>query len=72
MSKPKYIIEGGIDFFSELYKSLDVEEDVLEDDNNKCLISNQVLTDKHVQLNCGHKFNYIELYHDFVNHKKKI
>ena len=60
MSKPKYIIEGGIDFFSELYKSLDVEEDVLEDDNNKCLISNQVLTDKHVQLNCGHKFNYIE------------
>ena len=72
MSKPKYIIEGGIDFFSELYKSLDVEEDVLEDDNNKCLISNQVLTDKHVQLNCGHKFNYIELYHDFVNHKKKF
>ena len=55
----KYNIEGGINFFDELYKSLDttnVEED------NICLISNQVLVDKFVELNCGHKFNYIPLY----------
>jgi len=70
----KYNIEGGIDFFAELYKSLDVDEcqEKTEDDKNKCLISNQPLIDKHVSLNCGHKFNYIPLYHDLVNHKKKF
>jgi len=70
----KYNIEGGIDFFAELYKSLDVDEcqEKTEDDKNKCLISNQPLIDKHVTLNCGHKFNYIPLYHDLANHKKKF
>ena len=41
----KYNIEGGINFFDELYKSLDntnVEED------NICLITNQILVDKGV------------------------
>lgn len=70
----KYNIEGGIDFFSELYKSLDVEEseEKTEEDNNKCLITNQLLIDKYVTMNCGHKFNYIPLYYDLVNHKKKF
>ena len=67
----KYIVEGGVDFFAELYKSLDVEE-VYDNDNNKCLITNQQLLDKHVTLSCGHKFNYIPLYNDILNHKKKI
>ena len=46
----KYIVEGGIDFFAELYKSLDDEENnnKTEEDNNKCLITNQLLTDKFV------------------------
>lgn len=68
----KYNIEGGIDFFAELYKSLDVDENEAEDDKNKCLITNQPLIDKHVILNCGHKFNYVPLYNDLVNHKKKF
>jgi len=70
----KYNIEGNIDFFAELYKSLDVDEpdEKTEADKNKCLISNQVLVDKHVILNCGHKFNYIPLYNDLVNYKKKF
>lgn len=70
----KYKIEGGIDFFDELYKSLDVDEEEkkTEDDKNKCLITNQLLVDKYVTLKCGHKFNYIPLYHDIVNHKKKF
>lgn len=70
----KYNIEGGIDFFAELYKSLDIEEseEKSDEDKNKCLISNQQLTDKHLELNCGHKFNYIPLYNDLVNHKKKF
>jgi hypothetical protein len=68
----KYNIEGNIDFFAELYKSLDeeVNEHKTEEDNNLCLISNGPLTDKFVQLDCGHKFNYIPLYLDVKNHKK--
>ena len=70
----KYNIEGNIDFFSELYKSLDDEDNQneIESDNNLCLITNQPLTDKFVELNCGHKFNYISLYNDIYNHKKKF
>jgi len=69
-----YYIEGGIDFYGELYKSLDIEENInkIEEDNNVCLITNQPLTDKFVQMNCGHKFNYKALYKDLVNHKSKF
>jgi hypothetical protein len=63
-------IEGNIDFFAELYKSLDNDDD--EKENDLCLISNEPLTDKHVVMECGHKFNYIPLFHDLVNHKKKF
>ena len=68
----KYIIEGNINFFDELYKSLDVEdnEQKTEEDNNLCLISNQPLTDKFIQMECGHKFNYMPLYLDVKNHKQ--
>jgi hypothetical protein len=70
----KYNIEGNIDFFSELYKSLDDEDNIhkVESDNNLCLITNKLLIDKFVELNCGHKFNYIPLYNDIYNHKKKF
>ena len=70
----KYNIEGNIDFFSELYKSLDDDDNKhkVESDNNLCLITNQLLIDKFVELNCGHKFNYIPLYNDIYNHKKKF
>ena len=68
----KYIIEGNINFFDELYKSLDVEdnEQKTEEDNKLCLISNQPLTDKFIQMECGHKFNYMPLYLDVKNHKQ--
>lgn len=70
----KYNVEGGIDFFAELYKSLDNEENnnKTEEDNNKCLITNQPLTDMFVEMNCGHKFNYLPLYNDVLTHKKKF
>jgi hypothetical protein len=70
----KYNIEGGIDFFSELYKSLDIEENdqKTEEDNNVCLITNQPLQDKFVKLECGHKFNYIPILNDIKNHKQKF
>jgi hypothetical protein len=65
----KYKIEGNIDFFSELYKSLDEDEN---DDDNNCLITNQKLTDRFVKLNCGHSFNYLPLLNDIKNHKEKF
>jgi hypothetical protein len=70
----KYSVEGGIDFFAELYKSLDDDEpnNKTDEDKNKCLITNQTLTDKFVEMSCGHKFNYIPLYNDVLNHKKKF
>jgi hypothetical protein len=70
----KYNIEGDIDFFSELYKSLDNEENncKTEEDDNLCLITNQPLIDKFVKMECNHKFNYLPLFNDLVNHKKKF
>jgi hypothetical protein len=70
----KYIIEGGIDFYEELYKSLDIEEtnEKTEEDNNLCLITNQPLIDNFVTLDCKHKFNYIPLFLDIKNHKQKF
>jgi len=70
----KYNIEGGLDFYSELYKSLDIEEceEKTQEDENRCLITNQQLIDKHVVMDCGHKFNYIPLYNDIINHKTKF
>ena len=69
----KYAIEGDINFFDELYKSLDATESnaKTEIDDNLCLITNQLLTDNFVKLNCGHKFNYEPLFNDILNHKKK-
>ena len=70
----KYHIEGDVDFFAELYKSLDVVEndEKTEEDDHKCLISNHPLIANHVKMNCGHKFNYIPLYNDLVNHRFKF
>jgi hypothetical protein len=70
----KYNIEGGIDFYSELYKSLDVEENEhkTEEDDKLCLITNQPLTERYFEMGCGHKFNYLPLYFDLKNHKQKF
>jgi hypothetical protein len=69
-----YNIEGGINFFDELYKSLDIQENEhkCDDDNNRCLITNEILADKFFEMSCGHKFNYVALYKDLINHKNKF
>ena len=69
-----YKIESNINFYSELYKSLD-KEDADEDTDigeKKCLITNQPLTEKYIKLYCGHTFNYLPLFNDIVAHKKKF
>ena len=76
----KYIIEGDMNFYDELYKSLDDDTsnkhennimDISDDKYNLCLITNSPLTKNFVTLDCKHKFNYMALYHDILNHKKK-
>jgi len=71
-----YIIEGDIDFYAELYSSLDnknTENQIDEnDDKNVCLITDEPLEANSVTLNCNHKFNYVPLYKDLVNHKRKF
>jgi uncharacterized Zn finger protein (UPF0148 family) len=66
----KYTIEGNINFYEELYKSLDEAED--KNDDSACLITNLPLTNYHISLECGHKFNYEPLYNDILNHKTKF
>lgn len=69
----KYNIENNIDFYNELYNSLDIDDTKIEDDtDNKCLISYEILQDKYITLECKHKFNYIPLYKDILNHKYKF
>jgi len=70
----KYIIEGGVDFYNQLYKSLDNDENekIPNEENNLCLITNEPLNDKFVKLSCDHKFNYIPLFLDIKNHKTKF
>jgi len=69
----KYNIEGGLNFFEELYKSLDDDDDDNNiEDKNVCLITNKPLCEKFVEMSCGHKFNYIPLYLDIKNHKQKF
>jgi hypothetical protein len=67
----KYLIEGNINFYEELYKSLDIE-DKEENIKEYCLISNQPLVDNYITMSCGHKFNYQPLFYDILNHKKKF
>lgn len=71
----KYIIEGGIDFYAELYGSLDNKntENQIDDTNkNVCLITDEPLEANSITLTCNHKFNYVPLYKDLVNHKRKF
>jgi len=67
----KYIVEGGLNFFDELNKSLNIEEPEENDVQDMCLISNTELTNNYVTLDCNHKFNYEPLYNDILNHKTK-
>jgi len=69
-----YKIENNIDFFSELYKSLDIEDNnnKTEEDENLCLITKNKLTEYYVELDCGHKFNYEPLFKDIKNHKQQF
>lgn len=61
-----YIVEDGIDFQTELYKLIDCES---EDEDELCQITGCKLEEKHVELECKHKFNYTPLYTEICKQK---
>ena len=63
----KYIIEENINFYDELYKSLDSSDN--ENKTNECQITGLPLGDKAVILECNHKFNYVPLYREICKQK---
>jgi uncharacterized Zn finger protein (UPF0148 family) len=65
-----YIMDEGVNFYEELYKSLD--DPAFEDEQELCLITNAPLTENWVKMECNHKFNYVPLYNDILNHKKNF
>ena len=64
----KYIIEGDVDFYSELNNSGDINS-IISLNENVCLISKEVLIDNFITLPCNHTFNYIPLYKEVILQK---
>lgn len=58
--KRAYTVEGGLNFFEELFKETSVL--ISSKEEEKCLITDSPLTEHFVELSCGHKFNYLPLY----------
>jgi hypothetical protein len=67
----KYIIEGDIDFYSELNNSGDINSIISLNSPNEvnCLISKEKLNDNFIKLPCNHSFNYIPLYNEVILQK---
>jgi len=62
----KHKIEGYLNFYDELYKSLDDDDD---DETNICQITGLPLIEKSVTLECNHCFNYDALYKEICRQK---
>ena len=62
----KYNLEGNINFYESLYKSLDDDSD---DEDTLCQITGTPLDSKAVTLECKHKFNYDALYKEIFNQR---
>jgi hypothetical protein len=59
-----YIIDGNINFYEELMKDEETDE------NNVCLLSNLPLDETHIELPCSHKFNYIYIFNEIKSSRK--
>ena len=63
-----YILPEDFDFYKELNKSIKNTDD--DNFENKCLISNNELNKEYtIVLDCGHKFNYLDLFNDLQQYK---
>ena len=69
MQKTNYKLEGDVDFFVELQKSL-LENDLDEGEPIPvCQITGLPLIENHFKMNCGHMFNYASLYTEICKQK---
>lgn len=66
-----YKIDGNIDFYKEL-QNMDSDDAEPIPNAPICLISREPLYGRYVSLECGHSFNYLPLFKDIYNHKKKF
>lgn len=62
----KYNIEGNINFYDELFKSLDEDDG---DEDTLCQITGSPLESNSVTMECNHKFNYHPLYKEICKQK---
>ena len=54
-----------------LFNELLQDESTDVSSNEKCLISNEDLESNYIKLDCGHKYNYLDLYNEIVYQKTK-
>lgn len=74
---PKYIIEGGINFYEELYQPQSLiystvgfnENNEHNADTNTCLLTKLPLTYGYIRLPCAHTFNFLPLYNEALSQK---
>jgi hypothetical protein len=58
-------------FINEVLTLIDNTEYDENSKDNICLISHNTLEQNHIELECGHKFNYTFIYDEIKNQKKK-
>lgn len=61
-----------MDFYLLLNENINEIDNVIDNDKNNletCLISQNILDDNHVTLQCNHKFNLIPLYYEVIKQK---
>ena len=68
MNNINYKLAENINFYDELYKSLDDDESDI-DETNLCQITGLELKDRFVTLNCKHVFNYDAIYTEICKQK---
>jgi hypothetical protein len=68
MDNINYKLAENINFYDELYKSLDDDETDI-DETKLCQITGLVLKDRFVTLNCKHAFNYDAIYTEICKQK---
>jgi hypothetical protein len=72
-TKTKYVLEDGSEVSLNMKDMNEmVEEEEKDGKTNLCLISGEKITEPSVKLDCGHTYNYIPLYKDVINQKKKF
>lgn len=60
------IIEDNLNF----YDLLNADSDIEDEDENICLLTNEVLDENKITLPCNHSFNFVPLYKEICNQKK--